>query len=451
MLDLEFIRKNPSSARENLEKRQNEEILVFFDELIEKDVLWRKLKAEADSLRNKRNVLSQEINTAKKANQNISSLLSDAQEIPCKIDSAEAQAISLKGRCNFLLQRLPNLLHETVPFGKDDSENIVIKKSGSPKKQNFEVVHHGQLAAALGVADFERAVKISGTGFFFLKGELALLDLALQRFAIDLLVKQGFILIQPPLLMHKKPYEGVAPLGDFESVMYKAENEDLYLIATSEHPLTSMYMDEILPEEKLPIKMAGVSPCFRREIGKHGLDERGFFRVHQFNKIEQIILCRQEDSYKWIEALRKNAESLLSALGIPWNTVNVCTGDMGIVAAKKYDIQGWSPREKKYIELMSCSNCTDYQAVGLNIKYRLKNQEKKFVHTLNSTMIATTRALRIIIENYQTKQGTIKIPSVLQKYMNGIREIKPAEKPKQAQKAGKKPVKKPPVKKAKRR
>jgi seryl-tRNA synthetase len=252
-----------------------------------------------------------------------------------------------------------------------------------------------------------------------------LLDLALQRFAIDKLLKQDFVLVQPPFLMARKPYEGVAPLDDFENVMYKIEGQELYLIATSEHPLVSMHMNGIFFGGQLPVKMAGVSACFRREIGKHGLDERGFFRVHQFNKVEQIILCNQEDSWKWLEVLRKNAESVLTDLKIPCRTVNVCTGEMGIVAAKKYDIEGWSPRENKFIELMSCSNCTDFQSVGLNIKYKLKNGEKRFVHTLNGTMLATTRALRIIIENYQTAKGTIIVPKVLQKYMNGIKEIKP--------------------------
>jgi len=423
MLNTELVRNNPDLIRKDLEKRNEPEKLALLEELIEKDRDWRALKGEADALRNKRNLLSQEINTAKKQGKDISALLEEAKLIPQKISDSEKKISELQAKCRQLLLLLPNVLHESVPVGKDDSENVVVKQGKKPKNQGFEIKHHGALASSLGIADFERAVKISGTGFFFLKGELALLDIALQRFAIDRLIKQGFVLVQPPFLMRRKPYEGVAPLSDFEEVMYRIEGEDLYLIATSEHPLTSMHMDEIIEEESLPLKMAGVSSCFRREIGKHGLDERGFFRVHQFNKIEQIILCMPEDSYKWIEVLRKNAEELLTALGIPWNTTNVCTGDMGTVAAKKYDINGWSPRENKYIELMSCSNCTDYQSAGLNMRFRKKNMEKGLVHTLNSTMVATTRTLRIIIENFQTKQGTIKVPKPLQKYMNGLKEI----------------------------
>jgi len=306
----------------------------------------------------------------------------------------------------------------------EDVENVVVKKTTKPKKPKFELKHHGQLAVSLGVADFERAVKISGNGFFYLKGDLALLDLALQRYAIDILLKKGFTLVQPPLLMRKKPYEGVVSLDDFEDVMYKVENEDLYLIATSEHPLAAMYQGEILEEKQLPIKYAGLSPCFRREVGKRGLDERGFFRVHQFNKIEQFVFCKPEESWKLFEEIAKNAEDFMKGLKIPYEKVNVCTGDIGIIAAKKYDINGWSPREGKFIELMSCSNCTSYQARRLGIRYRKKDGEKETVHTLNNTMVATTRMLRAIIENYQTKKGTIKVPIVLQKYMGKVKEIK---------------------------
>ena len=263
-----------------------------------------------------------------------------------------------------------------------------------------------------------------------MKGDLAILDLALQRLAIDMLIKKGFTPIQPPLMMNRRAYEGVTDLSDFENVMYKIEGEDLYMIATSEHPLVSMYMDEIFEEKDLDnaIKLAGMSPCFRREIGKHGLDERGLFRVHQFNKIEQVIICKPEKSWDLFEEISKNQQEYMQALKIPYRIVNVCTGDMGVVAAKKFDLEGWSPREGKYIELGSCSNCTSYQAVRLNIKYRKKDGTKEFVHTLNNTMIPTTRTLRVIIENYQTKEGTIKVPKALAPYMNGITEIKGVKK-----------------------
>ncbi len=250
------------------------------------------------------------------------------------------------------------------------------------------------------------------------------MELALQQFAIDFLVKKGFTLVQPPFMMRREPYEGVTDLEDFKSMMYKveAEDEELFLIATSEHPIGAMLMDKVIDESKLPMKLAGLSACFRKEIGSHGIDERGLFRVHQFNKIEQFVFCKPEDSWKIHEELIHNAEQLFQKLKLPYRIVNICTGDIGIVASKKYDLEVWMPREKKYKEAVSCSNCTAYQATRLNIKYQ-KESEKQNVHTLNSTAIATGRCLRAIIENYQNEDGTIEVPKVLQPYMHGIKVL----------------------------
>lgn len=424
MLDINLVRNNPGLIEKDLKRRHDKEKVVWLKDLIEKDNYWRNLKQEVDALRQKRNTVSAEIAKDAREGKDVSAKKEEAKKIPGAIKEKEEAMAKAKEKIASYLMKLPNILHESVPFGTGDSENVVVKKHGKAVKPKFELKHHGQLAAELDVADFERAVKISGNGFFYLKGELALLDFALQRYAIDILLKRGFTLVQPPFMMHKKPYEGVIELEAFENVMYKIDGEDLYLIATAEHPLAAMYQGEILDEADLPIKYAGLSACFRREIGKHGLDERGFFRVHQFNKIEQFIFCKPEDSWKEFEELAKNSEKLLEGLKIPYEKVNVCTGDIGIIAAKKYDLNGWSPREEKFIELMSCSNCTDYQARRLGIKLRKKNGEKEVLHTLNNTMVATTRMLRVIIENYQTKQGTIKVPAVLQKYMNNIKEIK---------------------------
>jgi len=423
MLDINLVRNNPELVEKDLEKRHDKEKIAWLQDLIKKDMQWRSLKQEIDALRQKRNALSAEVNKAKAEGKDTKKLIDEAKKIPAQIKEKEAEMAALGEKVTRYLMGLPNLLHKSVPFGKDDSENLVVKTHGKASKPAFPLKHHGRLAAELGLADFERAVKISGNGFFYLKGDLALLDFALQRYAMDLLLKKGFTLVQPPFLMRRKPYEGVVSLEDFETVMYKIEGDDLYLIATSEHPMAAMYQGEILEEKDLPIRYAGTSPCFRREIGKHGLDERGFFRVHQFNKIEQFVFCKPEDSWKEFEALAKNSEALLEGLGIPYQKVNVCTGDIGLIPTKKYDINGWSPREGKFIELMSCSNCTDYQARRLGIRFRKKNGEKAVVYTLNNTMVATTRMLRVIIENYQTKKGTIKVPKVLQKYMNGIKEI----------------------------
>lgn len=422
LLDIRIIRENPELVKKNLEKRRNPEIIKMLEELVKEDSEWRALKKETDELRANRNKLTEEIDKARRAGKNSDSLIKEAKKLPEEIKKREERVKELEERNHYNLMRIPNLLHETVPYGKDDSENVEIKKWGKIRETGFEIEHHGALIKKLNAAEFERAVKISGEGFFYLKGDLALMELALQRLAIDMLLKKGFTLIQPPFLMRRKAYEGVTDLSDFEKVMYKIENEDAYLIATSEHPMGAMYMDEILEEKDLPIKFAGVSACFRREIGKHGLDERGLYRVHQFNKIEQFIFCTPENSWKELEQLSKNQQELMETLEIPYRVVNICTGDIGIVASKKYDVEGYSPREKKYIELGSCSNCTSYQAIRLNIKYR-KGQEKEYIHTLNNTMVATPRTLRCIIENYQTKEGTIKAPKALWPYMNGVREI----------------------------
>ncbi len=423
MLDIKLIREKPELVRKNLEKRQSKKYLELFDNLLIVDKKMLFLLKETEELRHKRNTITSEVKKLLTEKKDATEKIKQAKEIPLQIKEKDQKLTELKQEHNSILFKLPNLLHKSVPFGKDDSENKEIKKEGKIQKQDFDLIHHGKLAADLNGADFERAVKISGSGFYFLKGDLALLEQALIRFATDLLTKKNYELIFPPLLMRRKPYSGVTDLNDFENVMYKIENEDLYLIATSEHPLVSMYMDETLNEKNLPLKFAGVSPCFRKEVGKHGLDERGLFRVHQFNKVEQVIFCRPEESEKLHEELLKNSEKLMQSLKIPYIVVNVCTGDIGVVASKKYDVEGYSPREKKYIEVMSCSNCTDFQSRRLNIKY-YSGKEKVFVHTLNNTMIATARALRLILENFQTKKHTVKIPKALRPYLNGLKELK---------------------------
>ncbi|MBR6497871.1 MAG: serine--tRNA ligase, partial [Methanomicrobium sp.] len=256
-------------------------------------------------------------------------------------------------------------------------------------------------------------------------GNAALLDLALQRLALDMLTERGFTTILPPFMMNRAAYEGVTDLADFENVMYKIDGDDEFLIATSEHPMAAMYMNEIFEEKQLPLRLAGVSPCFRREIGSHGLDTKGLFRVHQFNKVEQFIYCMPEDSWKMHEELLKNAEDFFQMLGLPYHVVNICTGDIGTVAAKKYDIEVWMPREQSYREVVSCSNCTAYQSVRLNIRVRDAHdfETKYFLHTLNSTAVATTRTVRAIIENYQEEDGTVVIPKALRKYMNGAETL----------------------------
>jgi seryl-tRNA synthetase len=420
MLDIRFVRSSPDIVRADLEKRNDTEKLAWVDDLLKKDVRSRELKIETDTLRQRRNTIAREINAMRKSGQEASLLMAEAAALPQKIREYDEERDEIAHAIRHYLMRLPNILDPGVPVGKDDTENVEIRRVGTVRTFDFELKNHGQLAADKGWADFERATKISGAGFYFLKGSLVLLDMALQRYAIDLLVRKGFTPIIPPYMINRPSYEGVTDLEDFEKVMYKIEGDDSYLIATSEHPLGAMHKDEIFEEKDLPLRLAGISPCFRREIGAHGLDTKGLFRVHQFTKVEQFVFCKPEDSWRIHDELLSNAEEVFQNLEIPYRVVNICTGDIGTVAAKKYDIEAWMPREKEYREVVSCSNCTSYQAVRLNIRVRDKSEfeSKQNVHTLNSTAIATSRVMRAILENYQYKDGSVEIPRVLRPYIN---------------------------------
>ncbi len=416
MLDIKFIRENPDIVRKDLERRNDKEKLEWLEDLLRIDVEYRLLLQENQKLRQRRNEITDEINRLRKQGKDIKEKVQEAKELPEKIEKSDERIEELKNKIEYYLMRLPNILHESVPVGKDANNNVVVRTWGTKPKFNFELKPHGELLQELGLANFEKAAEVSGHGFYYLIGDIALLELALVNFAIDFLVKKGFTLVEPPLMLRRKPYEGVTDLKDFETMMYKIDNEDLLLIATSEHPIAAMLMNETLNEKQLPMKFIGLSPCFRKELGSHSIDTRGLFRVHHFNKVEQFIFCKPEQSWQFHEELLKNAEEIFQKLKLPYRVVNICTGDIGIVAAKKYDIEAWFPRENLYREVISCSNCTAYQATRLNIKYR-KGEEKEYVHTLNSTAIATSRAIRAIVENYQQKDGSIKIPTVLQKYM----------------------------------
>jgi len=423
MLDIRFIRDYPEVVKKDLEKRKDQEKLSLFNSLLKKDSEWRKVKQELDNLRKRRNELSQKINELKKQKQPINQVLKEVKEIPLKIKKLEEEELKLNSRVHSALLRIPNILHSSVPYGKDEKDNKVIRKWGKIPSFKFNLKSHGELAEDLGIADFKKASQVSGTGFYYFRNELALLNMALMNFAIDFLTKKGYKLIIPPLMLRRKPYEGVTDLKDFEDVMYKIENEDLYLIATSEHPIAAFLMNETLNEKDLPLKLIGMSPCFRKEIGSHGVDTRGLYRVHQFWKIEQFIFCKPEDSWKYHEELQKNSEEMYKKLKIPFRVVNICTGDIGIVASKKYDIEAWFPRQKSYGEVGSNANCTDYQARRLNIKYIDKKGNKSYVHTLNNTALATSRTIVAVLENYQLKDGSVKIPLILQPHLRGLKKI----------------------------
>ena len=425
MLDIKLIRENPDLVRTNLTKRGDPQVVKMLDDLINCDREWRQSLTKLNDLRHKRRQLTVDIAIAKKKGKDASERISEAKNVDVEITKLEKQVGEFEQQVHDYLMRLPNLLHETVPIGKDEKDNAEVKKWGNPPKFSFPIRDHMDLGTALDIVDVERAGKVAGARFFYLKGAAVLLDMALVNFALDEMFRKGYTPVEPPYVMRRKPYEGVVALGDFEDVLYKIENEDLYLIATSEHPMAAMYMDEVLMGEDLPVKLAGFSTNFRKEAGAHGKDTRGVFRTHQFNKIEQFIFCRPENSWQLHEELLKNAEELVQKLGLAYRVVNVCTGDIGIVAAKKYDVEAWMPAQNAYREIVSCSNCTDYQARRLNIKYREKEGEapKGFVHTLNSTALATGRTMVALIENYQQEDGSIVVPEVLRKYMGGIEEI----------------------------
>ena len=422
MLTIKFIKENTDIVKADLKKRNDQEKLKWIDLVINRHNEYLDLLKKEQELRHRRNLITDEIRQLKKKGKDVKEKIKEAKEFPQKVAELTDKVEKLKSEIKYYLMRIPNVLHESVPVGKDETENKTVRKCGEIKKFDFKLKSHGEIIENLKLGDFEQAAKVSGRGFYYLFNELVLLDLALQKFAIDLLMKKGYTLAEVPLMLRRKTYEGVTDLGDFETMMYKIDNEDLYLIATSEHAIGALHQNKVFNENELPKKFVGVSPCFRKEIGSHGLDEKGLFRVHQFNKVEQFIFCKPEDSWKFHEELIKNAEELHKKLKLPSRVTNICTGDIGTVAAKKYDLDIYMPREKEYKEVVSCSNCTSYQATRLNIKYQ-KGQEKDYVHTLNSTAIATSRTLRAILENYQQKDGTVKVPTVLVPYMNGIKVL----------------------------
>jgi seryl-tRNA synthetase len=431
MLEIRFIRENIDLIRDNLRRRRNDEKLKEFDLLLKLDEKVRALKRDIQDLRTQRNKLSREIGELKKSGEDDSKLVKKVNTVNEKIRAVEAESSDLEIQLKRIQMSIPNILHESVPYGADEEDNEVVKEWGGKPEFDFEYHSHVDLLETLDVGDIPRAARLAGSRFYYLKNELVLLDIAMQQMALEMLVERGYGPLYPPFMMRREPYEGVVDLADFEDVMYKIEGEDLYLIATSEHPMAGMYMGEIFEPTDLPLKLAGVSACFRKEAGSHGKDTKGIFRVHQFNKVEQFVFSLPEDSWNIHEELMKNEEDYVQALKLPYRVVNVCTGDMGIVAAKRLDLEFWFPGQQKYREGGSCSNCTAYQATRLNIKYRLKKggTEKTYLHTLNSTMMANPRTMVVIIENYQREDGSVEIPKALHKYLpSGLKEIVPRKK-----------------------
>lgn len=419
MLSLKFVRENSELVKTNLEKKNLRPEIV--DEILKLAEKVKKLKQENDMLRQKRNLLSKEINQAKKEGKNVKNILEKAKNLPEKIAESDKKLQELLGRITYLLKRLPNIVHESVPVGKNEADNKIVKKFGEKPNLKFKPKSHVDLLVERDLIDLERAAKLSGSRFYFLKGKLALLEFAIMKYAIDFMTKKGYKFITMPHMISHKAYDGVVDIETFENALFKIEGEDLFMISTSEHPLTAQFSNEVLDEKTLPIKLVGYSPCYRKEAGAHGKDTKGIFRVKQFTKVEQIIICKPEESWELHEELRKNIEEFFESLKLHFRTVILCTGEFGMVPAKTYDVEVWMPVQKAFREVGSCSNCTSYQAVRSNIMYK-KGKEKDYVHTLNSTCVASPRVLVAIVENFQNEKGEILIPKVLHKYC-GFKKI----------------------------
>ncbi len=431
MINIKIIRTNPDTIREYLRKRFEDPGVV--DEILKYDRMWRDSLKEREARRHERNKKSVEIGKMKKSGGDIGPLKERMKEINSRIKELEEKVQQYKERRDYLLMRLPNILMDDVPICEGEENSPVLRVWGRAKildrilenfrrwapNMDFEIVEnrpesHVDILDKYDLADIERAGKVAGARFYYLKNKLVLLELALIRFALDIMVEKGYTPVSPPLMIRREAMEGVTDFSAFEEMIYKIDGEDLYMIATAEHPLVAMHMKEILEEKNLPMKYVGISPCFRKEAGAHGKDTKGIFRVHNFYKVEQVIFSKPEDSPSLMEELVANAEEIIQKLELPYRVINICSGELGAVAAKKYDIEVWMPAQQKFREVVSCSNCLEYQSRRLKIRYRHKG-ELKFVHTLNSTALATTRIMVAIIENFQEDKG-IRIPRALVPY-----------------------------------
>ncbi|MDG6901050.1 MAG: serine--tRNA ligase [Nitrososphaerota archaeon] len=423
MLDVKLLRENPDAVRLGLERRGAAQKKALVDEAIECDVQWRRLTTQVEELRHRQNQVTAEVAALKKQGKSADEKLMEVKEIPGRIKALDSEAGQKQGRLNQILMSIPNLLHDSVPTGTSEEQNVVVKTWGAPPRFSFEPRHHIDILSDLGMVDMERAAKVSAARFSFLKGDAVKLEHAILQYALDFLKQKGFTAVEPPFMLNRAAYEGVVNIEDFGPVIYKIEGEDLHLIATSEHPLVSMHRDEILDASKLPIKYCGISPCFRVEAGTHGKDSKGIFRAHQFYKVEQIVFSRPEESWRLHGELVANVERLYQDFGIPYRVVLLCSADTGFMSAKTFDVEAWLPSQQRYREMASASNVTDFQARRLLIRYREKQGEPtRLVHTLNSTAVVT-RTMVAMVENFQQNDGTVEIPKVLVPYMGGVKRL----------------------------
>ncbi len=417
MIDIKLIRENPELVKENIKKKFQNEKLKLVDKLKKLDEDWRKIKFQEDKLRAERNKISEEVNKAKKAKdeEKAKKLILEAKKIPPKIENLEEKRKKLETEIEKLQSDIPNIISENVPIGEDASKNVVDEVIGKPRQFDFKPKNHIEISESLGMADFESSARVAGTGFYYIEDKLAILNAALINFARDLMVSKGFRYVETPLMLRGDVMNKVTDLHDQENMIYKIEKEDLYLIGTSEHSLIGRYAGKEIPEKILPLKQTSYSMCFRKEIGSHGIEEKGLFRTHQFNKVEMIVICKPEDSGKFFNELKNISIEIFKKLEIPIRVLRICSGDLGDLKHEQVDIEAYSPIKDDYYEVGSCSNLTDAQARKLKISTRIKG-ERVIPHTLNNTAIATSRALITILENHQQKDGSIKIPKALWNY-----------------------------------
>ncbi len=425
MIDLKFLRENPEIVKQNIKNKFQEQKLPLVDEVIELDEQSRKAKQEADALRANRNVVSKQIGAlmGQGKKDEAMALKEQVQKDATRLAELEAQEKELQEKVTKIMMTIPNIIDPSVPIGKDDSCNVEIEKFGEPVVPDFEIPYHTEIMERFNGIDLDAAGKVAGNGFYYLMGDIARLHSAVISYARDFMIDRGFTYCIPPYMIRSNVVTGVMSFDEMDAMMYKIEGEDLYLIGTSEHSMIGKFIDTIHEEEKLPYTLTSYSPCFRKEKGAHGIEERGVYRIHQFEKQEMIVVCKPEESKKWYDVLWKNTVDLFRSLDIPVRTLECCSGDLADLKVKSCDVEAWSPRQKKYFEVGSCSNLGDAQARRLKIRVKDKDGNKYFAHTLNNTVVAPPRMLIAFLENNLNADGSVNIPKALQPYMGGKTKI----------------------------
>ena len=421
MLDIKFVRENPELVKENIKKKFQDEKLPLVDECVALDAELRKVQQEADELKARRNKLSKEIGglMARGLKDEAEHIKAEVKADGDKIDSLSVKQNELSEELTKRMMIIPNMVDPSVPVGKDDSENVELQRFGEPKVPDFEVPYHTDIMESFGGIDMEAAGRVSGNGFYYLIGDIARLHEAVLAYGRDFMINRGFTYCIPPFMIRSRVVNGVMSFAEMDAMMYKIEGEDLYLIGTSEHSMIGRYIDQLIDEDQLPITMTSYSPCFRKEKGAHGIEERGVYRIHQFEKQEMIVVCEPEDSMKWYDVLWKNTVDFFRSLDIPVRQLECCTGDLADLKVKSCDVEAWSPRQKKYFEVGSCSNLGDAQARRLKIRIKSKEKGNHLAHTLNNTCVAPPRMLIAFLENNLQADGSVRIPEVLRPYMGG--------------------------------